>query len=245
MTKFVMFCTKVITAAIAAALFNSCQMKDFQIGGIDGNGNVTTENRKLSDFSKIDSNRGINVNVEQSDSFSVEVEADENLQSHITTKVENGTLVISTDINIDNATAKNVNIKMPKLTEIETGSGSSVKSVGIFKGSEISVSSSSGSESDLDLEFDRIECESSSGSSISIRGKALKLITDSSSGSTISAHDLLVNDVVSESTSGSSTDVHALVSMNGKASSGSSITYTGSPKTVTKEESSGGSVYKD
>ena len=48
-----------------------------------------------------------------------------------------------------------------------------------------------------------------------------------------------------KSTSGSSTNVHPLVSLRAKASSGSSIDYNSSPKTVTKEESSGGSVSKD
>jgi hypothetical protein len=36
--------------------------------------------------------------------------------------------------------------------------------------------------------------------------------------------------------------VHALVKIDGKASSGASIDFDGKPKTVKKEESSGGSV---
>ncbi len=247
MVKFAVFSTKVFAATVAAVMFSSCNVKDIQIGdGIDGNGQVTTETRNVkNDFSKIDANRGLNVTVQQSDSFYVEVEADENLQSHITTRVENGTLIITSDENIDQATAKNIRVKMPTLTQIETSSGSSVKTMGTYKGTNIEVTASSGSEADLDLEFDNISCESSSGSSISLKGKALKLTTDSSSGSEISASNLLVNDVVAQSTSGSSTDVHPLVSLNGKASSGSSINYDGSPKTVTKDESSGGSVSKD
>lgn len=247
MVKFAVVCTKVIVVTAAALVLSSCHIKDIQIGeGIDGNGNVTTQTRNVEgNFFKIDVNRGLNVSVEQSDSYFVEVEADENLQSHITTKVENGTLVITTDENIDEATAKNIHVKMPSLNGIETSSGASVETKGTYKGTDISVKSSSGSETDLDLEFDNISCEAFSGSSINIKGKALTLSTDSSSGSTIEARNLLVNDVVSESTSGSSTDVHPIVSLNGKASSGSSISYDSSPRTVTKDESSGGSVSKE
>lgn len=247
MVKFVVFCTKVVAAALTAALFNSCQIKDIQIGdGIDGNGNVTKETRSVgSNFSKIDANRGLNVIIEQADTFSVEVEADSNLQSHIETKVEGGVLTITTDENIDDSTAKNIYVKMPSLAGVETSSGSSAKTNGVFTGTDIDVKSSSGSQSDLNLEFDNISCESSSGSTINVNGKALKLTTDSSSGSHIDASNLLVNEVTSESTSGSSTDVHPILSLNGKASSGSSISYDSSPKTVTKEESSGGSVSKD
>jgi hypothetical protein len=246
MVKFAVFCTKVIAATVAAVMFSSCHTKIDLGDGIDGSGHVTTETRNVGgDFSKIDVNRGLNVTVEQSDTYFVEVEADDNLQSHITTKVENGTLIITTDENIDQATAKNIHVKLPSLTKVEASSGSSVKSNGVYKGTDITVKSSSGSEADLDLEFDNISCESSSGSSISLKGKALKLTTDSSSGSEIEASSLLVNEVVAASTSGSSTDVHPIVSLHGKASSGSSINYDGSPKTVTKEESSGGSVSKE
>jgi hypothetical protein len=247
MVKFVVFSTKLIAATLAAVLFTSCQVRDIQLGnGIDGNGNVTRQTRNVgNNFSKIDVNRGLNVILEQSDSFAVEVEADDNLQEHITTTVENGTLVISTDENIDEATAKNIHVKMPALTAIETSSGSSVSTKNVFNGTGISIKSSSGSESNVNLEFDKIRCESSSGSSIIVKGKALELNTDSSSGSSIEASGLIVNDVVSESTSGSSTNVHPMVSLNGKASSGSSINYDSAPKTVSKEESSGGSVSKD
>jgi hypothetical protein len=247
MVKFAVVCTKAIAATAIAILFSSCHVRDIQIGeGIDGNGNVTTQTRSVEgNFSKIDVNRGLNVSIEQSDSYFVEVEADDNLQSHITTKVENGTLIITTDEDIDEATAKNIHVKMPSLTEIETSGGSSATTNGTYKGTDISVKSSSGSQADLNLEFDNIHCEASSGSSINLNGKALSLSTDSSGGSEIEATNLLVNDVISKSTGGSSTDVHPIVSLKGKASGGSSISYDSSPRTVTKDESSGGSVSKE
>ena len=247
MVKFVVFCTKIIAATIATILFSSCHIRDIHLGdGIDGNGNVTTEKRSIDgNFTKVEVSRGLNVTLEQADNYFVEVEADQNLQEHITTKVENGTLTITTDENIDEASAKNIRVKLPSLTSLETTSGSSVSTKNTFNGTDIKVKTSSGSEADLSLEFDNVRCETSSGSSLTVKGKALKLTTDSSSGSEIDAHSLLVNEVVSESTSGSSTDVNPLVSLNAKASSGSSIDYSSSPKTVVKEESSGGSVSKE
>jgi len=242
MVKFAVFCAKVVATAIAAMLFSSCNAINV---GVDGNGNVKKQTRDVGSFNKIDVNRGLNVIIEQADSYFVEVEADDNLLPLITTRVENGTLVISTDKNIDEASAKNVYVKVPELTEIETSSGSSIRTQGKYTGTNMAVKSSNGSHAELELEFDNISCETSSGSSVSVKGKALKLTTDSSSGSQIEARNLLANDVVSESTSGSSTDIHPILSLNGKASSGSSISYDSSPKTVSKEESSGGSVSKE
>jgi len=247
MVKFIVICTKIIAATIAATLFTSCHVRDIHFGdGIDGNGNVTTEKRNVEgNFSKVDVSRGLNVTLEQADSYFVEVEADQNLLEHISTKVENGTLYITSDENIDEATAKNIRVKLPSLKALKATSGSSVSTKNTFSGTDIDVKTSSGSEADLSLEFDSIKCESSSGSTLSVKGKALQLKTDSSSGSTIDAQGLLVNDVVSETSSGSSTGVHPLVTLKAKASSGSSIDYNSSPKTVSKEESSGGSVSKE
>ena len=246
MVKFVVFCTKIIAATIAAVIFSSCHANINWGDGIDGNGNVTTKKRNVEgNFTKINVSRGLNVKLEQADTYLVEVEADQNLQEHITTKVENGTLFITSDENIDEATAKNIRVKLPSLTSLESTSGSSVSTSNTFSGTDIDVKASSGSEANLSLEFDTIRCESSSGSTLTLKGKALKLKTDSSSGSEIDAKGLLVNDVVSESTSGSSTNIHPIVSLKGKASSGSSIDYDSTPKTVSKDESSGGSVSKE
>jgi hypothetical protein len=247
MVKFVIFCTKVITVTLIAILFSSCHVRDLDIGnGIDGNGNVIKQTRSVeNNFTKVDVSRGLVVIIEQSNTFFIEVEADENLQSHITTRVEDGILFITSDEDIDEASAKNIYVKLPILTALTISSGSSANSRNVLTGTDISIKTSSGSEADLNLEYDAIQSRASSGSSINLKGKALLLNTDTSSGSTFEAKNLLVNDVVAEASSGSSIEIHPILKLTGKASSGSSISYDSSPKTVTKSESSGGSVSKD
>ncbi|MEC4003963.1 head GIN domain-containing protein [Flavobacterium sp. SUN052] len=241
MVKFVIFCTKVILIAITTLLFASCGNNVFD--GIKGNGNVQTEKRTLTDkFTKVEVSRGLEVILEQGDQVLVEVEADQNLLKHITTKVENGTLLVSSDENIYSAEKEIVRIKMPIIEGLSTTSGSNIKSKNSLKGTTISVSSTSGSEIQADLEYDSISTETSSGSNITIAGKALKLKTNASSGSEINANDLLANEIISQATSGSSIEVHPLLNLVAKSSSGASINYSGTPKVITKEETSGGSV---
>ena len=85
MIKFIVFCTKFLIAAIVALLFTSCNQV---FDGIKGNGNVQTEKRTITEkFTKISVSRGLEVIVEQGNEVAVEVEADQNLLSHITTKV--------------------------------------------------------------------------------------------------------------------------------------------------------------
>ncbi len=245
MIKFVAFCIKALIAIVLAVLFSSCKY-DIDLGnGIKGNGHVITEKRNISEpFTKIASNRGIEVTVDQSNETLVEVEAEDNLIKHITTKVENGVLVVSSDESLNATQSLTVKVKMPKVEGLEATSGSSIKTNSTIKGTQVAIKTSSGSEIDATVEYELVTSESTSGSEITLAGKSLKLTTHSSSGSTIDAASLIANEIKSESSSGSSTTVHPLVDLNAKASSGSSIDYQGTPKKVTEEETSGGDVSK-
>lgn len=246
MEKIIVFCSKIILAILAtiASLFlTSCKYEVDLGNGIDGNGKVKTENRTVTEkFTKIHSKKGLEVLVEQAPNTEIQVEADENLLKHITTQVENGTLIVSSDENIDSAEKMVVRVKMPDIEAFESTSGSSIATTTVIKGPKINLKTSSGSEIKALVEYDYVFGESTSGSNLSVSGKTLKFTSSSSSGSTLEAGKLLANDVIAEATSGSSIEVHPLVMLNGKASSGASINFNGKPKTVTKEESSGGSV---
>jgi hypothetical protein len=246
MKKIITISLKCMAATLVALVLTSCHANIDWGNGLDGNGKVTTETRTVeNNFSKIDVSRGLSVTLEQASNYEVVVEADENLQAHITTHVENGTLMISTDQNIDEANAKNVHVKLPSLTALTTTSGASTSTKNTFTGTDVVVKTSSGSAANLSFEIDTIKCESTSGSSLTLKGKALQFKVASSSGSTLDAKNLLVNEVKAEATSGSTLTVHPIVSLTAHASSGSNIEYIGEPKSVSKEENSGGSVSKE
>ncbi len=234
--------TKLIIATCVAVLFGSCNMV---INGesITGSGNVVSKERKVTDFTKIELKRGLDCEVKQAETFKVVVEADDNLQDGITVKVENGKLIIDSKYNgYNNVKSKMVYVFMPVIDVLETTSGSSLKTSGVIKGNNIHLKSSSGSSLKAEVESENISLESTSGSTITVSGKAIELSTQSSSGSTIDATNLLANNVNSQSTSGSNTEVSPIVDLKAKASSGSSIEYAKTPKTISKQESSGGSV---
>lgn len=245
MLKLITLITKFIVAALMALLFSSCG-HSMNFNGIKGSGNITTETRTVNqDFKKIEASNGIKVIVEQSDNKSITVETDDNLQQHIITKIENGVLKIESDENYNATETPIVKVKMPVTNGLSTSSGSEITSSGTLISENMDVEASSGSQINITVEADAIKIESTSGSSIEVGGKALKAETSSSSGSTIDAKNLMANEVISQTTSGSSTDVYPILKLEAKASSGSNISYHKIPKTVSKEESSGGSVSQE
>ncbi|PWA06666.1 head GIN domain-containing protein [Flavobacterium laiguense] len=246
MLKIITLITKFIIVALTALLFGSCNQLG-EINAITGSGHVTTEKRNVQgDFKSVSVNKAIDLIIEQSDKTEIIVEADDNLQKEITTTVENGVLVITCKYgNFLNVASKKVTVKMPVIEELEARSAATINSKSILKGNRLSLTSSSAASINAEVEYESIQLTTSSGSNQSIKGKTLRLEASTSSGSVIDTSELLANEVVAKSSSGGSIRVHPIVSLKAEASSGATISYNTTPKSIQKEEHSGGSVHQE
>ena len=232
-----------LIALFATLTLASCNANLNLGDGVDGSGNVATEKRTIEAlFTKIEASTGVEVIVEQGTPTEVEVEVDDNLMEYIITKVENGTLIVKIEGNINTMESAIIRVKTSIINGLESTSGATIRSKNTLRGTELTVKSSSGSEIHTDVEYEKVSCESTSGSEIKVSGKALALETKSSSGSDIEAQDLAANEIYAQSTSGSSTTVSPIVLLNAKASSAASITSNCKPRDLRGEETSGGTV---
>lgn len=246
MIKVITIITKFIVITLMALLFGSCN----QIGNINtitGSGHVTTEKREVTgDFKSVTVSNALDLVIEQSDKTEIIVEADDNLQKEITTKVENGVLVVSCKMgNFNNITSKKVTVKMPVIEGLEASSASTINSGTTLKGNNLSLVSSSAASIHATVEYEKVQLNGSSASNQNIKGKALQVEASTSSASVIDATELMSNEVSASSSSGGSITVHPILNLKAEASSGGNISYSGSPKSVQKEESSGGSIHQD
>lgn len=237
MIKVIVNVTKAIVAIVVSLFFSSC---DFM--GIKGSGNITTENRTVTEnFSTVNVDDGMEVIIEQGPQNSITVEADDNLQEHIKTEVKNGELYISSDQNINNG-AKRVTVRLTDIKGISCDGGSSLKSHGLLKGNSIDVSSDGGSSVEVHMAARNINCDASSGSSLAVAGTAHTIEADASSGSSIEANKLAVHNAKADASSGSSIIVNATDKLIADASSGSTIYYLGTPAKMEKNSNSGANI---
>lgn len=246
MIKVITLITQFIIVALTALLFGSCNQLG-EINAITGSGHVTTEKRTVTgDFKNVEVSNALDLVIEQSDKTEIIVEADDNLQKEITTKVENGVLVISCKFgNYINVSSKKITVKMPIIEGIEASSASTVNSNTTLKGGNLTLESSSAANINLTAEYESVQLTGSSASNQTIKGKALHIEASASSASVINTADLMANEVVANSSSGGSITVHPIVNLKAEASSGGNITYNGTPKSIQKEENSGGSIRQE
>ncbi len=93
---------------------------------LDGNGVLKTEKRFVSEFYGVENHTSFELEVIADSIFAVEVIADQNLLSHISTSVRDGNLIVDTDNDRCLNSSHNiiVEIRMPVLDLVElTGSG--------------------------------------------------------------------------------------------------------------------------
>ncbi len=233
---------KILSLLFLTITLASCE---FVIGGIEGNGNVVTEERAFDGpINVIKASNGLEVELAEGSIQMAVVEADENLHEIIETELRNGVLHIKTTKNIRRATSKKITVVYNTLEGVEVSSGSKVTGMSTVVANDFYLKASSGAHMEMNLLVKDLTAQSSSGSDIKIKGQARNLEARSSSGSSIDAKELLALYANAKASSGSGITLNIENSLEAKSSSGGDIKYYGEPKTVSKNNSSSGSVRK-
>lgn len=230
----------ILSSFILATLLQSCIFNPT----IKGDGNVTEQNRDVSTFSEMKISRGMNVYITQGNTTSVRVVADANLLDVIETEVEGDVLVISSEANIKKCTSKKVYVTTPNLESIKAFAGCNVYSESTINSEELQLSASAGSNMKIIVETDQLNTSASAGSNISIEGESGAIKGKASSGSNIKAGNLTVNNSELKVSSGANIWITCTQKLNGSASSGGNIFYSGNPSNTEIHKSSGGNVIK-
>lgn len=217
------------------------------------------------DFDEIQVSQAIEAEIIKSETEKVEISAPQNIINEILVENDGGKLHIHYKpgirvMNIHKVTAKIYAKDFKKLvadsaakidvkdkftqekTDIEASSAGSIS--GNLEANDMDINISSSSNFSGKIWAVNLDVESSSGSSLDISGKAKKADISASSGSSISAKEVIADNVEADASSGASIEISAVSSVKAGASSGGSVDISkkGELKSVSKEESSGGSV---
>lgn len=235
---------KIILALVFVTTLTSCQF-DMNIGHENGNGNVVTEDREVTqDFGEVKGSRGLDVYLTKGNENKIVVEADENLLDLIETNISNGKLTITSSKNIGRAKAKKIHVTYVELSTIEASSGADVIGNSVIKSETLTLDCSSGADLEVEVFTKQLYAETSSGADIDVSGKASTLNAKASSGSDLNAKKLEVITCNAKASSGANITVNVKDNLDAKASSGGDVKYYGNPVSVTKKDGSSGSIRK-
>ncbi len=210
---------------------------------IQGSGTLVTEEFDLSGFDMVDVSHAARVTISQGDTFSVVVSIDDNVLEYLQVEKQGSTLKIGLDPRHNyRDTRATAEVTMPELTGLAL-SGASRGTIGGFKSSrDLNVDASGASRLSGDIEAGDARFELSGASRVTLTGSAEDLVIGASGGSTVDLADFLVADANVEASGASDVTVNASGRLDVDASSGSRVTYLGSPTLGTIDSSSGSSV---
>lgn len=135
-----------------------------------GSGNIVTEERDVSDFTRVSVSGGGDLKLIQGETFSLEVEADENLMQYIQTYVRGGELIIEIKPMLSIVPSRSIQytVTMPEIKGLDLSGGVDFQADTLEVG-DIDVNTSGGSDVEIgELTGDALSADTSGGGKIYI-----------------------------------------------------------------------------
>ena len=209
---------------------------------VRGNGNLKTEQRSESNFTGVSSHGDYDVYLSQGSSYSVRIEAEENLIPYIETFVDDNVLKIRTKdgYNLDNSTDLKVFVSAPSFATVKTSGSGNIYSDGrLSNTSPIEVEVSGSGDVKVTLNAPEIRAELNGSGNINISGE-----TKNFTGSILGSGDINAGELKSEGvdlkiTGSGNAEVYASVKLNVGITGSGDVRYHGSPDTKSSITGSG------
>ena len=201
-----------------------------------GNGNVITEKRNVTDFHSIKSSGSIDIEISPSESYSVEVQNDENLMEYVVTEINNGVL----EVRYKSGSYSNDHVKVyvgaPSLNEISSSGSaditinSTLNNSTLKNNDEISFHLSGSGDVKGSVDAPSIKAYSSGSGDIKLSGRTQNFLCEIRGSGDVNCEELR-SENADVSVMGSA-DVHvfASVSLKVTVSGSGDVYYSGKPQ---------------
>jgi len=210
--------------------------------GVRGNRNVVTETRYISSFSAIVITGSVDVYLSQDEEESITIEADENLLDIIATEVEGNTLRIYEKKNIRQAESRKVYVNFRELNSLIAKGATDVYGRSPIQAETLELGISGASDVTLEIYVDELICRIKGAADAYLSGEAEAMIARVSGSCDLEAGKLVTQICQVEASGASDAQVHAVESLDAKASGSSDIEYRGNPEILRMEESTAADI---
>lgn len=163
---------------------------------IKGNGNVKQESREASAFTDISTSGVYKVIIEQGNTHSIRVEAEDNLLPYIVTDISRGELSIHSKkgYNIQPTKEVRVYITLQKVDKLSASGASGFTSKGKLTSDRIRLAFSGAADGNLDISTHELKVDVSGAGNITLKGSTDEADYGISGAADISAMDLTSED---------------------------------------------------
>lgn len=118
--------TKLLTITVISILISSCALT-----GIIGSGNGISESRELGDYTSVKLKTAADVNITVGESNTFSISGDDNIIDLVTTKIEDGQLVIDQSSQFHTNIGVIITISIPSISSIELDGAGDIDVTGV------------------------------------------------------------------------------------------------------------------
>jgi hypothetical protein len=229
----------------------SCNDTTIKIGPgsgtrLEGNGKVSSVNREIGPFDKIEISGVFNVFLIQGTAPALKVETDENLQDLITSSVQDNTLKLGMkdSTRLGKRTKMNVYVTLTDLKKLKTKSVGNVSSMTILNLDELEVECASVGTTNLMLNADKLTMKLDIVGAVNLSGKVKHAEITHNGVGAVNAFPLEAEYLSLKANGVGTAEVNALKELHVKASGIGSVRYKGEPAVKDIENNGIGKVSK-
>ena len=205
-------------------------------------GQLVTEEMEYSDFTAVDVGSAFQVDITQSNSYSVTIKASETILDKIDVSKEGSTLVIRAEPNIPITAVYKAEITMPILTELVLSGASKATAEGFSSSNSLTINLSAASRLDMqNTHAGDVEIELAGASTLIAEGSGNDLVSIVEGASRLDLTNFPVNNSNLDVSGASQATINLDGTLDAAVSGASTLYYIGEP-TMGNIETSGNSA---
>jgi hypothetical protein len=213
---------------------------------VHGNGNITTQDRTVSDFKDVEVGGSAKVFVSQGDQHSVKVEVDENLQQFVEVYQEGNKVIVreKAGFNLDPTGDLRIYVTSPVYNNIDvSGACDIIGQTPITNPENLEMHISGAGDMKMEVNAPHISAEVTGSGNIDLKGETKSAEIDLSGAGHAHCFDLKTETTKVEISGAGSAQVYASVRLDAEVSGAGSVDYKGGAA-VDQHVSGAGSVHK-
>jgi len=252
--------------AVGVFYFVSGNIKKIKFTGdrIKGSGNVIEETRDVQDFTKIEVQGGLAVDVKCGEETKIKVEADDNVLPYIETNVDGNKLTIKYSRSVSLTKDIKIEVSAKNIDELTAGGASKINMQG-FKNESLKADANGASKMKLqgetgdlsikatgasnivleDIKAEKIDVELTGASDLKATGTSENINIKGTGASSIEMEDLKAQGAMLDLSGASNAKIDVEETLKVKATGASNVRYRGSPGDVRSDLSGASKLEKE
>lgn len=198
-------------------------------GGTSGSGNLVTREIDLAEFSRVDAGPAFDIEIVQSNSYSIVITTDDNLLKYVEAYKDGETLKLGLKSGPHNFTTLKADIAMPNLNGLYLSGATRATVKGFNSSHNLIVWLSGASRVSGDITAHDAEFNVSGASTVRLEGSANDMIIEASAASNLDLGDFTVSNAEVKLSGASKATLSLYGRLDADVSGASDLSYIGEP----------------